>query len=93
MDTTHHKWPHTLGTYTPAEVKQYCVEDAEWQKFRLSLKGLPTHVKLQKLLEWRAQHQPFSYALVPKKTQVQIDNYLNALKRGGQLDMQLHVQR
>lgn len=90
------EWPHndhvSLG-YPPPDVKTFCVEDADWQKIRLSMKGLPTHEKLQILKDWWDRDitgkrvQP-SYAV-----QVQVGNYLGALRRGGQLNSQNQVRR
>ena len=65
------------------------VDDPEWQRFRLSLKGLPTQEKLQAL---QVYYEEYSYAetnsvdwsiLVDRR--VQVDNYIKALCRGGQL--------
>lgn len=84
------QWPFQVITYTPALVQKYCVENASWQEFRQSLKGLSTEVKLDKLKEYfERDHSNADYAA----TMVQVSNYINALKRGGQLDMDLRVQR
>ena len=56
----------------------WAVKDPEWQALRVSLKGLRTAVKLQELEAWLWQHQDRRHA-------IQVDNYLNALRRGGQL--------
>lgn len=63
---------------TRAEI-QRAVRDPQWQEFRKSLKGLSTEEKLNKLRSWLLRH-PGS-----KKAQIQVQNYKNALKRGGQL--------
>ncbi len=68
------------------EVQPYCVQAPSWQRWRLSMKGLPTHKKLQKLLEWRDMHIVRETGFITRRTEVQIDNYLGALRRGGQLD-------
>lgn len=86
------KWPYTVKTYSPEEVQKYCVGDPKWQKFRRSLKGLPTTMKLDKLAEWRKGHL-FIFETPTRESQVQVDNYVNALKRGGQLNMNCEVQR
>lgn len=54
------------------------IKDAKWQAFRKSLKGLPTAEKLRKLKQWQRQNPG-------KKSAIQVTNYINALKRGGQL--------
>jgi hypothetical protein len=55
-----------------------CVDDAAWQKFRLSLKGLSTNEKLKKLRSYKANNSG-------RCVTVRVENYLNALRRGGQL--------
>ena len=84
--------------YTPEEVRLFCVLDANWQEFRLSLKGLSTYEKLANLEHWRMRHAEQSTTQsgvekLPRRVQVQIDNYINALKRGGQLNMECKVVR
>lgn len=59
----------------------WAVRDETWQRFRLSLKGLPTKTKLRKLWKWRKSCGTF-------KARVQVQNYVNALKRGGQIKAQ-----
>lgn len=86
------KWPYIVMTYSPLEVQEYCVRSAGWQNFRVTLKGKPTTQKLAMLKDWR----DLDIAIlghVRRRCQVQIDNYINALKRGGQLNMNLEVQR
>lgn len=85
------KWPYEVGSYTPAEVRQYAVADEAWQKFRLSLKGVPTKEKLAKLAAYR--RAKMQNGKLPRRYQVQIDNYINALKRGGQLSLDFKVRR
>lgn len=77
-------WDHPVLHTGKDEIVKYCVQDEEWQKFRKSLKGLPTEEKLDKLYDWRDDCQ-FNHGIVTRKCQVQIDNYVNALLRGGQL--------
>lgn len=81
------RWPFKVESYLVMEVQEYCVRDAEWQKFRKSLKGLNTLEKLYKLQSW-ILHHPHQ-----RRAQVQVDNYINALKRGGQLDMEGNIKR
>lgn len=85
-------WPYAISTYSPAEVQEFCVKDAAWQEFRLSLKGISTEAKLRKLNQYRA-NRLYATGELARRYEVQIDNYLNALKRGGQLTMDLKVQR
>lgn len=95
------KWPYKLGSYSPAEVQAYCVRDADWQKVRLSMKGVSTEEKLEILDDYRSSKMEVTgeansstvYEVLPERNRIQIDNYINALKRGGQLDMQLNVRK
>jgi hypothetical protein len=65
------------------------VDDEEWQKFRVSLKGQSTRDKLQKLREYYNDegHGCAFYEPHPENCDVciRVDNYLKALARGGQL--------
>lgn len=96
------KWVYDIETYSPTEVKVFCVQDHEWQGFRLSLKGVTTQKKLSMLYARRAGLRRGSIKCnvglcdtaagkMCRRHQVQIDNYLNALKRGGQLGMNKEV--
>lgn len=81
-------WPHAVASYTQHEVKVYAVENQEWQEFRISLKGLSTEEKLDRLDNLRASkmdqkgEMPYERFL-PRRWQVAIDNYVQALYRGG----------
>lgn len=90
--------------YSPQDVKRICVENANWQKVRISMKGIPTHEKLKTLRGWwdinnnsaDALHQMGREAEAQNlryQTEVQVGNYLGALRRGGQLDMHNQVRR
>ena len=57
------------------------IKDDKWQEFRRSLKGLSTEEKLDKLESWLESHPGSS------KARVQVINYYNALKRGGQIKL------
>ncbi len=83
------KWPHNVKPTTTLEIK-FFVKDAEWQRVRLSLKGMTTERKLVTLDAWRS-HKLLDGHLLPRNREVQIDNYINALKRGGQLNDLLEV--
>lgn len=64
---------------TYAERVKQATSDPVWQKFRLSLKGKSTSVKLVRLYDYLQE------GLDAKKpgVTVQVDNYLKALARGG----------
>lgn len=87
-------WPFEVHSTTKEEILEYCVNDDLWQQYRLRMKGIVTEAKLDKLFLWR--EQGLLHAKSPEESrryQVQIDNYINALKRGGLLDDNLRVQR
>lgn len=74
------------------------VHDPDWQKVRLSMKGVTTQRKLEILKDWREINMAYSGAeyirgVLDERAKIQIDNYLGALRRGGQLDMQNMIQR
>lgn len=89
------KWPFQVLPYTSSEVIQYCVNDEEWQKFRKILKGVPTFKKLEMLDMRRTQNITKNASkletYVDRRCQVQLDNYINALRRGGQLNLKNEV--
>jgi hypothetical protein len=88
-DTTCWYGPH-IESFPQVEVKYAVYEAAdheEWQKFRCSLKGQSTRMKLARL--WvhyqnsRANAESIKELDVAK---IRVHNYLGALKRGGLLD-------
>jgi hypothetical protein len=84
------RWPFALVSYTPAEVQEFCVQDEIWQECRRDMKGLSTEDKLNVLDAYRFNRDLIHNGL-QRRHEVQISNYLNALKRGGLLNMQLEV--
>jgi hypothetical protein len=79
--------------YPPEVVQRYCVQDKNWQQIRLSMKGKPTHKKLE-ILE---AYWDRNYTRVRRDAglivEVQVGNYLGALRRGGQLDANNQIKR
>ena len=65
-----------------AQQIQVAVSDPEWQKVRRSMKGKTTQQNLDICRSW-LQDSPNVQA--SKTRLVQVQNYLNALSRGGQL--------
>lgn len=68
----------------------------EWQQFRVSLKGLTTREKLYALgWYWDEHIAPGASAHTSHEAWsreiIRVNNYLGALKRGGQLDSNLRV--
>lgn len=90
------EWPHNdqvSAGYPPADVKNYCVLSPEWQKVRVLMKGIPTHEKLQVLKDWWDKMRGELGAELDYVIEVQVGNYLGALRRGGQLNGQNQVRR
>ena len=95
-------WPHKdrfTEDYSMQSIR-YAVYEApgaeEWQKFRVSLKGLTIREKLYCLMwYWDTHIEPgiSAYESVNEWSHqvMRINNYLGALKRGGQLDSDLRV--
>ncbi len=82
-------WPHTVKPMTKEEILS-STADSDWQSFRVTMKGMTTSEKLDRLSFYRMTK------LLPDDSlqrvhEVQIDNYINALKRGGQLNSNLGV--
>ena len=63
---------------TKTKIKK-AVAKPKWQSFRVSLKGKPTQTKIKRLKAYAATSKN------PEQAQIQVQNYINALKRGGQL--------
>jgi len=59
---------------------QRCIVGSKWQDFRISLKGLKTSTKIRKLKEWKKKNKN------SKCSEIQVSNYINALKRAGNID-------
>jgi len=89
-------------------VADYCVEDQtrvcnavyrnkgfeQWQCFRVAMKGLSTYDKLKMLHEyWYIHVTAESHGLSKQTSIVRINNYIGALRRGGQLDKDFVVAK
>lgn len=94
--------------YSYHDVKIHCVQNGEWQKIRLSMKGKDTYEKLQILEAWwdkqmaeanrleQLIEEPGSSArgrALCWATEVQVGNYLGAIRRGGQLDNENRIRK
>ena len=66
------------GPITKAEITEY-VKDPSWQRFRIEMLGTSLETKYAMLKGWLAA------SLYSREAQVQVTNYYNALKRGGQI--------
>jgi hypothetical protein len=87
------QWPGIVEPYKAVEVQAFCVQNKEWQLWREAMKGKPTSVKLDLLYHWYVTHLIGTERRIPRVAKVQIDNYINALKRGGLLTPDLKVKR
>lgn len=82
------------GTSVTSNRIAQAVDNDEWQRFRHSLKGVSTEAKLVSLRTWWHEH---NHGHVIKRSDIedvlqygcdyciQVDNYIKALCRGGQL--------
>lgn len=95
-------WPYTSRfteeySATSINFAVYHAPGAEdWQKFRVSLKGLTTREKLYCLMWYWETHVDVgagTHVTVEDWSReiIRVNNYLGALKRGGQLDSALRV--
>jgi hypothetical protein len=82
-------WPYKVFNWSADEVHLAVYNSQgweEWQKFRVSLKGQTTQLKLARLYGW--VHRPEGTS---EMNRCRVDNYLNALKRGGLLDAKMQI--
>ena len=75
-------WKRDVSSLTQREILGAVRNDA-WQRFRRSLKGLSTEEKLDHLDSYLERRS--SNGKVSRKDIIRVDNYINALLRGGQL--------
>lgn len=78
---------------------QRAIKDQQWQKLRVSMKGKSTEEKLKMCRDWlrvgflaepfKASESGLGYDIAI----IQVTNYINALKRGGQLSREGQIQR
>ena len=66
------------GPITKAEISEYVIQK-DWQAFRAEMLGESLATKFAMLKGWLAA------GLYSREAQVQVTNYCNALKRGGQI--------
>jgi hypothetical protein len=65
------------------------VDNEEWQKFRLSMKGVATRHKLDMLVDYYDDNVVYNDSVTQQEIEdvkIRIDNYIKALCRGGQLE-------
>lgn len=85
-------WTHALESYSPEQVREYCVKDTNWQRCRLSMKGVRTEKKLDICWAW-LNRETIAGGTISLRTKIQVSNYINALKRGGQLHVDGTIKR
>lgn len=100
LSVNYNSWALTdSDSFSNKEVREAVYESAtaeEWQKFRVSLKGFNTQYKLAKL-EYRYDYMQRQFAEGEinedelHREEIRIDNYIGALRRGGQLDANYNV--
>lgn len=80
------------GTSATSKRIAQAVDNEDWQRFRVSLKGKSTQLKLYKLRQY------FDDKVVNGKDSyddvcIRVDNYLKALARGGQLEAGVSLEQ
>ena len=83
-------WLRKVDSWSQEEILA-AVDDPDWQAFRVSLKGVATEGKLDMLDDYMERASArLSVGEIDKDGYrlecIRVDNYINALKRGGQLD-------
>ena len=85
------KWIHTISQGWKNDYIRFCVYESMshlyWQQFRVSMKGMSTFEKLVMLHNYGKAHFVNNEDWALRKVEkCRIDNYIGALRRGGQLD-------
>jgi hypothetical protein len=86
-------WNRKINVLSRAEIMT-AIDNDVWQSFRLSLKGVSTEKKLMQLESYLRQRE--ERKCCSRVEYVRVDNYINALLRGGQLvrdGLTVRVQR
>lgn len=71
-------WPYEVSRLTQEEIAVY-TKAQSWQAFRKTLKGQSTQAKVNELKYYLRRSPDI------RSVHVRVDNYINALLRGGQL--------
>lgn len=87
------------GITASSEMIAQAVDNEEWQKFRVSLKGETTRTKLLKLKEYYKDHHVGKFHVGGTDEDreaafvlIRVDNYIKALCRGGLLHPGMSLQ-
>jgi len=79
------EWPLKVSKLSKAEIRE-ATRDSHWQEFRLGMKAYNTEGKLDCLEIYHTNGRVFDKTNHERRMRrVRIDNYINALLRGGQL--------
>jgi hypothetical protein len=82
------QWPGKVMSWSRADILR-AIDNIQWQTFRRNLKRRPTVEKLD-LLDKYLKDRSLNCDIEDK---VRVDNYINALRRGGFLDENYRVVR
>jgi hypothetical protein len=96
-----YRWPYEVLPLNRMMIN-ICVKDESWQQFRRTLRGYPTQLKLGLLSQYVTELGDLRDVkkdigsplwIEQRRRQWRVQNYLNALKRGGFLNDNLEVVR
>jgi hypothetical protein len=85
------RWEYDIKHLTKEQI-MYAIQCDVWQEHRLYMKGKSTQAKLILCETWLRETPPCEHCTDEIRVH-QIDNYINALKRGGQLDLEGNIVR
>lgn len=90
------QWRHAVHKHSPEDVELAVYGSAtssDWQKFRVSLKGQSTRMKLYRLNYRLMKMVLLEDTQEQSLERIRIDNYIGALRRGGQLNANMEIVR
>ncbi len=91
------QWTGSIAAgISPQDAQVHCVQHADWQRVRLYMKGKTTEEKLDICKCW--YDNGFFRVTNSREADfrirdMQVANYLGALRRGGQLDMDNKIRK
>jgi hypothetical protein len=74
-----------LGVTVSSRRIAQAVDNEGWQRFRVSMKGRPTHEKLEMLRDYYNRAVDADLSVHMENVRIRVDNYIKALCRGGLL--------
>jgi hypothetical protein len=91
------KWDLCVNSWTQGEIQYavyYAPDVADWQRFRVAMKGQKTVDKIKMLRAYFVDRVFYCSTTEQMKIDgCRIDNYIGALRRGGQLNEKMEVVR